>query len=331
MKKFLILFCTIFFNLSNAIEANVVDSTFYVNGNPYYMKGICYHPVPMGKIKRDFSNLSTDISLMKEAGINTVRVYEPIDDIEVLNKLDDAGIKVVINFGYNQRGRYDILSGSLIDYIYKYKDHDAILMWELGNEYNYHPQWFGGNINTWYAVLELAAQAIKTVDPSRLVSSAHGDLPTKEILAIASSIDIWGLNIYRWDKPQSVFKEWEQVSTKPIYFSELGADSYMTKPTLKYAAGENQQAQADANGIILKEVLKNYDKNIGAFIFSFTDGLWKAGNPYTQDTGGSVPNSDGTPYDGSANEEYWGIVDINRNKKITFDVIKEAYLNHKIN
>ena len=44
-----------------------------------------------------------------------------------------------------------------------------------------------------------------------------------------------------------------------------------------------------------------------------------------QDTGGSAPNSDGTPYDGTANEEYWGIVDINRNKKITFDVIKDAY------
>lgn len=331
MKNFLILSCIIFFNISNAIEVNVTGNTFYVNGKPYYMKGICYHPVPKGKIKRDFSNLNTDLALMKEAGINTIRVYEPIDDINVLNALEDAGIKVVINFGYNQRGRYDILSGSLIDYIYKYKDHNAILMWELGNEYNYHPQWFGGDINTWYKVLQLAAQAIKTVDSSRLVSSAHGDLPSKEVLAIASNIDIWGLNIYRWDKPQSVFKEWQEISKKPIYFSELGADSYMTKSTSKYKAGENQQAQADANEIILKEVLKNHDKNIGTFIFSFTDGLWKAGNPGIQDTGGTAPNSDGTPYDGSANEEYWGIVDINRNKKITFDIIKEAYLNYKIN
>jgi len=50
-----------------------------------------------------------------------------------------------------------------------------------------------------------------------------------------------------------------------------------------------------------------------------------------QDTGGSAPNSDGTPYDGTANEEYWGIVDINRKKKITFDVVKEAYVNFDIN
>jgi hypothetical protein len=267
---------------------------------------------------------------MKEAGINTIRVYEPIDDINVLNKLNEAGIKVIINFGYNQRGRYDILSGTLIDYIFKYQDHDAILMWELGNEYNYHPQWFGGDITTWYKALEVASQAIQSIDPSRIVSSAHGDLPTKEVLELAPSINAWGLNLYRWDKPESVFDDWPKVSDKPIYFSELGADSYMTRPHEQYAAGENQQAQADANERILKKVLENSDKNIGAFVFSFTDGLWKAGNPNKQDTGGVAPNSDGTPYDGSANEEYWGIVDIYRNKKITFDVVKDAYLNFDV-
>jgi hypothetical protein len=105
----------------------------------------------------------------------------------------------------------------------------------------------------------------------------------------------------------------------------------MTKSTSKYQKGENQQAQADANKIILNEVLANSNNNIGSFVFQFTDGLWKAGNPSKQDTGGSAPNSDGTPYDGTANEEYWGIVDINRRKKITFDVVKEAYVNFDIN
>jgi len=104
----------------------------------------------------------------------------------------------------------------------------------------------------------------------------------------------------------------------------------MTKSTEKYTEGENQFAQANANKIILDQVLSNSDKNIGSFIFQFTDGLWKAGNPKKQDIGGSAPNSDGTPYDGTANEEYWGIVDINRNKKITFDVVKDAYVNFDI-
>ncbi len=331
MKKSFLLSLIILSINSYGIEVKIENNTMVVNGESFYMKGICYHPVKIGKTKRSFDNLDDDIILMKEAGINTIRVYEPIDDINVLDKLADAGIKVVISFGYNQKGKFDIASGTFINYVRKYKNHEAILMWELGNEYNYNPQWFGGDINNWYKAMELVSQIIQIEDPDRLVSSAHGDLPSKDALNIASSIQVWGMNVYRWDKPASIFSEWQAISDKPMYFAELGADSYMTKATNKYTKGINEQAQADANEIILNEVLSNYDKNIGSFVFQFTDGLWKAGNPSKQDTGGSAPNSDGTPYDGTANEEYWGIVDINRNKKITFDVIKNAYVDFDIN
>lgn len=331
MKKSFLLSLIILSINSYGIEVKIENNTMVVNGESFYMKGICYHPVKIGKTKRSFDNLDDDLILMKEAGINTIRVYEPIDDINVLDKLADAGIKVVISFGYNQKGKFDIVSGTFINYVRKYKNHEAILMWELGNEYNYNPQWFGGDINNWYKAMELVSQIIQIEDPDRLVSSAHGDLPSKDALNIASSIQVWGMNVYRWDKPASIFSEWQAISDKPMYFAELGADSYMTKATNKYTKGINEQAQADANEIILNEVLSNYDKNIGSFVFQFTDGLWKAGNPSKQDTGGSAPNSDGTPYDGTANEEYWGIVDINRNKKITFDVIKNAYVNFDIN
>jgi hypothetical protein len=331
MKKSFLLSLIILSINSYGIEVKIENNTMVVNGESFYMKGICYHPVKIGKTKRSFDNLDDDIILMKEAGINTIRVYEPIDDINVLDKLANAGIKVVISFGYNQKGKFDIASGTFINYVRKYKNHEAILMWELGNEYNYNPQWFGGDIKNWYKAMELVSQIIQIEDPDRLVSSAHGDLPSKDALNIASSIQVWGMNVYRWDKPASIFSEWQAISDKPMYFAELGADSYMTKATNKYTKGINEQAQADANEIILNEVLSNYDKNIGSFVFQFTDGLWKAGNPSKQDTGGSAPNSDGTPYDGTANEEYWGIVDINRNKKITFDVIKNAYVDFDIN
>lgn len=330
MKNSFLFTILLFSMYSLGIEVKIKDSKMIVDGQAFYMKGICYHPVKIGKTKRSFETLAEDLILIKEAGINTIRVYEPIDDIKVLDEIHNAGIKVVISFGYNQKGRFDILSGTFINYIRKYKDHDAILMWELGNEYNYNPQWFDGDINNWYKSMELVAQIIQIEDPSRLVSSAHGDLPSMDALNIAPSVQVWGMNVYRWDQPQSIFAEWEAISDKPMYFAELGADSYMTKSNETYKKGENQRAQADANRVILENVLSNSDKNIGSFVFQFTDGLWKAGNPKQQDTGGNAPNSDGTPYDGTANEEYWGIVDINRNKKITFDVVKDAYVNFDI-
>ena len=329
MKKSFLLSLIILSINSYGIEVKIENNTMVVNGESFYMKGICYHPVKIGKTKRSFDNLDDDIILMKEAGINTIRVYEPIDDINVLDKLADAGIKVVISFGYNQKGKFDIVSGTFINYVRKYKSHEAILMWELGNEYNYNPQWFGGDINNWYKAMELVSQIIQIEDPDRLVSSAHGDLPSKDALNIASSIQVWGMNVYRWDKPASIFSEWQAISDKPMYFAELGADSYMTKATNKYTKGINEQAQADANEIILNEVLSNYDKNIGSFVFQFTDGLWKAGNPSKQDTGGSAPNSDGTPYDGTANEEYWGIVTLDRERKEAYEVVKKAFKSFK--
>jgi hypothetical protein len=53
--------------------------------------------------------------------------------------------------------------------------------------------------------------------------------------------------------------------------------------------------------------------------------LWKAGDNNTLDPGGWAPNSSGVPFDGTANEEYWGIVNIERVKKLPYSVVKEKY------
>ncbi|GAB5409387.1 MAG: hypothetical protein BalsKO_17520 [Balneolaceae bacterium] len=296
-----------------------------VDGSPYIIKGICYHPVPKGSDnKRDFGTLSGDIALMKEAGINTIRVYEPITEEWVLDELDTSGIKVIIGFGYNQGGVYDILSGTFLDYINEFKDHESILMWELGNEYNYHPEWFDGDLKNWYKAMNDAAGLIHQND-TRPVTTAHGDLPDSLALAMSPNIDVWGMNVYRWDDPETIYTEWAEISNKPMYLAETGGDSYMTITKDGYEEGVNERAQADANKNILDDVFNNLEIGSGVTLFQFTDGWWKAGNPDTQDKGGWAPNSSGVPYDGTPNEEYWGIVDIDRNKKATFSVVKEKY------
>ena len=265
---------------------------------------------------------------MVEAGINTIRVYSPIDDLEILDKIDKAGLKIIIGFGYNQNGYYDILSGSFTQYIEKYKNHNSILFWELGNEYNYHPEWFENDISNWYTALNTAAGKIHEIDKSKPVSTAHGEIPDNLAISSLQNIDVWGLNVYRWDDPSTIFSEWKNLSSKPMYLSEAGSDSYMTIDKLGYLKGENQLAQADANSKILNSVFKNSNIVSGVLIFQFIDGLWKAGNPEKQDIGGWAPNSIGVPYDGAPNEEYWGILDIDRNKKKTFEIIKEKFKNN---
>ncbi len=330
MKKLIVFISLIFALLAQTVDVNKVEienNKLNVNGSEYFIKGICYDPVPIGKTKRNFSTIDKDLLLMQEAGINTIRVYSPIDDLAILNKINEAGIKVITSFGYNQNGYYDILNGTYIDYINKYKDHNAILLWELGNEYNYHPEWFNMNIDNWYLAMNNAAKKIKQIDKNHPVSTAHGEIPNKKAREMGSNIDMWGINIYRWDDPTPAIEEWEKVSDLPLYFSETGSDSYMTKDYNEFKKGINEDAQAAANHNIIKNVFKMKDKLTGLVIFQFVDGLWKAGNPEKQDIGGWAPNSIGVPYDGSPNEEFWGIVDINRNKKKTFEVIKKFFNN----
>ena len=330
MKKLIVIISLIFALLAQSLDLNKVEienNKLNVNGTEYFIKGICYGPVPIGKTKRNFSTIDKDLLLMQEAGINTIRVYSPIDDLAILNKINEAGIKVITSFGYNQNGYYDILNETYIDYINKYKDHNAILLWELGNEYNYHPEWFNMNIDNWYLAMNNAANKIKQIDKNHPVSTAHGEIPNKKAREMGSNIDIWGINVYRWDDPTPLIKEWEKVSDLPLYFSETGSDSYMTKDYNEFKKGINEDAQAAANHNIIKNVFKMKDRLTGLVIFQFVDGLWKAGNPEKQDIGGWAPNSIGVPYDGSPNEEFWGIVDINRNKKKTFEVIKKFFNN----
>ncbi|WP_282134702.1 hypothetical protein [Seonamhaeicola maritimus] len=312
--------------ITNNEVVSVTERQILVNNTPYIIKGICYHPVAKGQEKRSFETLEQDLALMLEAGINTIRVYAPIDDKNVLDKIHQAKIKVVVGFGYDQGGVFDIKAGTFIDYVNKYKTHPAILMWELGNEYNYHPQWFDGDIKNWYNAMNNAAAIIHENDTNHPVTTAHGDLPDNQALSLSPNIDVWGINIYRWDKPGTIYNQWEKASDKPMYFSEAGGDSYMTIEKDGFAQGVNEDAQASANQNILISVFNHSNICSGVTMFSFTDGWWKAGNPNQQDVGGWAPNSSGVPYDGSPNEEYWGIVDIDRNKKKTFEVIRNQYL-----
>jgi exo-beta-1,3-glucanase (GH17 family) len=328
---FILLTSLLFIN-GNSLKADVVTISgrqIFVNNSVHTIKGICYHPVLKGSDKRNFSNLTTDLALMTEAGINTIRVYAPIEEKEVLDQIQAAGLKVIIGFGYNQGGKNDILSGTFADYVNRFKNHDAILFWELGNEYNYHPEWFGGDLRNWYTALNNAAEIIHQTDPSHPVATAHGELPDSLALALCSNIDLWGMNVYRWDNPETIFAEWSTVSSKPMYLSEAGADSYMTIGKDGYQQGKNEKAQADATRNILDAIFRHPEICSGVALFAFNDEWWKAGNNDKQDPGGWAPNSSGVPYDGAPNEEYWGIVDIDRNKKMVFEVVKEKFQNSK--
>ena len=140
-----------------------------------------------------------------------------------------------------------------------------------------------------------------------------------------TDIDLWGMNVYRWDVSYTAALEFAEKSDKALYFSELGADSYMKRAAPGFDPGPNQNAQAAATHTLLAPLFSDSVPSAGVAVFSFTDGWWKAGEPDQQDIGGWSPAGDGVPYDGSSNEEYWGLVDIDRSPKEAFAVVQSFF------
>ena len=128
MKKFAALFAMVLLAACSS-EPNPVVVEQSVPAE--YFKAICYHPVNVGNTKRSWEFIDQDLDLMQEAGISVIRVYMPITDENVLNKLAERGMKVITSFGYNQDSVYDLYSGTYLEYVTKYKNHPAIYFMDV--------------------------------------------------------------------------------------------------------------------------------------------------------------------------------------------------------
>ena len=306
MKKILLL---VLFSFSLQLFSQTVyveDRKIFVDDQEYRINGICYARGEGNGENSGFS-YTDDIPLLADANINTIRTYAAITNSAELNAFANAGIKVIMMLNEN----------SYVWYVNQYKDHPAILMWEFGNEFNYHPEWFGNNIQNWYNVLENCASTVKSIDPNHPVSTGHGEVPATQALTSCPSVDVWGMNIYRWLSPDSAIDELAAQTDKAMYISEAGADSYNSN-----SGSENQAQQAQATEIILNAIIEKSDLCVGVTLFEFCDEWWKAGDPNQQDAGGF---SNAIPYDNYANEEYWGIVTRNREPKQSYYVVQEIY------
>lgn len=291
-----------------------------VDGSVYKIHGVCYNPVAIGSgsaTPLDYSHIDQDIQLMISAKINTIRTYIAITNVAILDKFAHAGIKIIMGFPNYNTSYPDIFYKGYLNYINTYKNHSAILMWELGNEYNYHPEWFSNDINNWYKILNDAAAAIHTADPKHPVSTAQGEVPASNVLGLCPAVDVWGMNVYRWDNPSGAISEFAARSTKPCYLSEAGGDRYNNTQGV-----ENQQNQATADLNTWNNIKNHFDQCSGITFFSFVDEWWKGGNGNIHDASGFV-NS--IPYDNFANEEWWGIVDIYRNTTLAYEALKTAF------
>lgn len=310
---------------TDATGVKITGKQLTVNGKAFRIRGVCWNPVPKGKTHPDgldFPGFAPqDIPLMKSAHINVVRTYEPLTDTKVLDLLATAGI-YVLNSVYPYGGDAASVVTGRVNAV---KSHPAILMWVIGNEWNYNGLYVNMTQADSQARLNDVATLIRASDPLHPIASVYGEVPPKAVVDAMPAVDVWGINSYRGISFGDLFTSWQAVSNKPMFLAEFGADSYNAN-TKAY----DPDSQAKATDALLREISAQASDSggiaLGGTIFEWADEWWKdsAGSPDVHEVGGVAPG--GGPYpDQTFNEEWWGIVDIDRNPRPAYDALKTVY------
>jgi len=302
-----------------AARIEVAGRRVLVDGAPLHLKGVCWNPVPRGgahPADLDFGGfVEHDADLMARAGINAVRTYKTITDRTVLDILWTRGIWVLNDvYGYGGDA-----PEAVVNRVLAVKDHPAILMWTIGNEWNYNGLYVGMNSHDSVARIAVAARLVKETDPAHPVASIYGDVPSLDIINSLRDVDVWGINIYRGLGFGDVFDAHAARSGRPLFVAEYGADAFDAR-----AWREDQEAQAKATEVLTEELVRRSSVRpggtcLGGFLFEFADEWWKdpGGSRSVQDTGGVAPG--GGPYpDGTFNEEWWGLVTLDRTPRLAY-------------
>lgn len=299
----------------------------FVNGEAFHVKAIGWNPVPRGGSHPndlDFAgHAPMDIALMRDASINAVRTYEPLVDLAVLDQLHAAGI-YVINTIYPWGGATVAEAVRRVEAVC---GHPAILMWLVGNEWNYNHLYTGAQHDLAWTTARVAevARAVHAADPNHPVATSYGHIPSNEAIQALPEIDVWGANIYAGLSFATLFADFAARSPKPLLVTEYGADAYNSK-----ISREDQKAQADATRFLTNLIFDSSSATvaggvcIGGALYSWSDEWWKAGDANAHDIGGHAPGAGPYP-DSTFNEEYWGIVDIDRKPRMAYDALREVY------
>jgi hypothetical protein len=285
---------------------------------PYIVKGICYNPIAIGA-NHEYDWWSdpakpwlTDGKLMKEMGVNTIRLYQTHENpAEVRAVISDLykryGIRTILGswlgfweypcplYGdgkFKEKVRQEVL-----EMIASFKDEPGLLMWILGNENNYSCL---GHVNPWssdevdkepdpqkqkairartyYTFVNELAKEAKKIDPNHPVALGNGELVGLEFAKeCAPDVDLVACIIYRGKTFGNLFNSLRATFDKPLLLSEFGADCYdalLKKEDQNMQAFflESQWRQIWANLAGKKDGAGNC---IGGTVFEWSDEWWK--------------------------------------------------------
>ena len=302
-------------NNEQGIQLVVNDTNFIINGMnwDYFPIGTNYTyslwEQPDNFIK---SVLDTEMTLLKEMGVNSIRVYVGIQPKWIAYIYESYGIYTMINHSFGRYGLLingvwvpatnygsvevqKVLMEQVTKMVVEYKNTPGLLLYLLGNENNYGLFWSGAETEDFpddkdekkkigetsgrslYKLMNDASIKIKEIDDAHPVAICNGDLLYLEIIAQeCKDIDIFGTNMYRGKSFGNAFERVKNELNLPIMFTEFGSDAFN-----EIEKKEDQKMQAFYMIENWKEIYENTAgleksrNSIGGFTFQFSDGWWK--------------------------------------------------------
>jgi glycosyltransferase involved in cell wall biosynthesis len=282
-------------------EIRVQGKFFFRGSEKYFVKGVTYGPFPVGSHGHQVPEremVEKDFALMREAGINTVRVFI-VPPVWLLDAAERHALKVLVGIPWSQHVtfldsaevaadcRRMVLAG-----VRACERHPAVFAYLIGNEIPPDMvRWHGADRVR--AFLKELVAAVKREDPGRLVSYAN--FPSTEYLTIDFT-DFLCFNVYLHN--EGAFRRYiarlhNLAVDRPLVLTEFGVDSMRE--------GEEEQKH-----ILSWQVRTAFEMGVaGTFVFAWTD-EWFTGGHLIEDWA-------------------FGIVDRQRNPKAAFAVVADRY------
>lgn len=328
-----------------------------IDGKPFIVNGMNWDYFPIGT-NYNYSlwtqpdelikaALDGEMALLKNMGVNTLRMYVGVPAKWIQYIYDTYGIYTMLNhsfgrYGLTLKGTWtpntdyanplvkEILLKETREMVKEYQNTPGVLMFLLGNENNYGLFWRGAetedipiqnrqstkDAESLYSLFNEAAAAMKSISTARPVAICNGDLLFLDILTKhCKDVDILGINAYRGVSFTDLYKRVSLECGKPVVLTEFGCDAYNT-----LANEEDQEYQAKVLISNWKEIyanaagMGNNGNSLGGFTFQFSDGWWKTGQTLNLDEHDATASwsnggytNDFKPGYNNMNEEWFGI------------------------
>ena len=327
-RNFLLLFLSLLsfsvYSQSGKVEINYKNDgiRLMVNGEPMMVNGMNWDYFPIGTnynyslwnqseslIQRA---LDDEMALLKNMGVNSIRVYTGIPKKWIEYIYDNYGIYTMLNHSFGRYGltidgvwtpvtnyadakTQAILMKEVSEMSETYRNTRGLLLFLLGNENNYGLFWAGAETEDFpdqedqkrevgekrgtpmYKLMNEASKTIKQINPSYPVAICNGDLLFLDIVAKnCPDVDIYGINVYRGVSFGDLFERVKNEYGKPVLLTEFGSDAFNA-----ITMEEDQNAQAYYLRNNWKEIYQNASglglagNSLGGYTFQFSDGWWK--------------------------------------------------------